>query len=216
MQEGLRALYARYLEHCNRHDFEALDTFVAHDVRVNDEPQGFDAYIHGLRRVRAAFPDYRWELRHLLIDGCWLAAHFIDSGTHAGAFLGVEATGRVVATRGFAIYRIEDERIVEVSVKATTFHCSNSCVRAAPHDSPIAARTLAQGTAYVVRTRLTVVASSTGPPGRQLVQRDARTRWSTRAYVCCLPTPHRRCRRAERLGRATRGARPDRGRRPGK
>ena len=63
-----------------------------------------------------AFPDYHWDLRHLLIDGCWLSAHFLDTGTHRGAFLGVPATGRLVTVQEFAVYRVESDKIVEVWV----------------------------------------------------------------------------------------------------
>jgi predicted ester cyclase len=55
----------------------------------------------------------RWELRHLLVDGDWIAGHFLLSGTHRGPFLGVPATGRSVTAREFALYRIEDGRIAE-------------------------------------------------------------------------------------------------------
>jgi hypothetical protein len=65
-----------------------------------------------------AFPDYRWELDHLLIDNCWIAAHFHDTGTHRGIFLGVPATGRSVATQEFAVYRVTAGKITEVWVTA--------------------------------------------------------------------------------------------------
>jgi predicted ester cyclase len=61
---------------------------------------------------------YRWNLEHLVIDGCWLSAHFIDTGTHRGTFLGVPATGRPVTTQEFAVYRIDADRIAEVWVTA--------------------------------------------------------------------------------------------------
>jgi aspartyl-tRNA synthetase len=72
--------------------------------------------------VVAAFPDYRWELRHLLVDAPWLAAHFTDTGTHRGSFLGVPASGRSVSTQEFAFYRVDAGRIVEVWVTADDLH----------------------------------------------------------------------------------------------
>ena len=62
----------------------------------------------------AGFPDFRWELRHLVIDGPWIAAHLTDTGTHRGTFQGVEPTGRPVATDEFAFYRVDAGRIAEV------------------------------------------------------------------------------------------------------
>jgi predicted ester cyclase len=114
----LDAWYRRYNEHCNEHRFGELDAFVAADVVVNDAVQGLADYAAGLRGVVTAFPDYRWELRHLLIDGGWIAAHLHDTGTHRGTFLGVPATGRQVATQEFAIYRVTAGKIAEVWVTA--------------------------------------------------------------------------------------------------
>jgi predicted ester cyclase len=114
----LTAFYARYLATCNAHDLAGLDAFVAEDVVVNGEPVGLDAYVAGLRAVIGAFPDYRWELRHLLVDGDVIAAHFADSGTHRGRWLDAEPTDRIVRTDEFAFYRIADGRIAEVWVTA--------------------------------------------------------------------------------------------------
>ena len=103
--------YAEYNATCNAHDFIGLDAFVAEDVVVNGAPIGLAAYVAGLRAVVEAFPDHRWELRHLLADGDVIAAHFDDSGTDPG-------TGRVVHTDELAFYRIADGRIAEVWVAA--------------------------------------------------------------------------------------------------
>lgn len=109
----LTAFYQRYLERCNEHRFEELDEFVSEDVLVDGTTQGLDRYVAGLRAVVEAFPDYHWDLRHLLIDGDRLSAHLIDTGTHAGTFLGVPATGRAISAQEFAIYRVHRGKIVE-------------------------------------------------------------------------------------------------------
>jgi predicted ester cyclase len=103
----MEAFYRRYMDANNAHEFTRLGEFVAEDVTINGEPHGIAAYIAGLEAVVAVFPDFHWDLRHLLVDEPWLAAHFIDTGTHA-------VTGRRVTTQEFAVYRIEAETIVEV------------------------------------------------------------------------------------------------------
>jgi len=113
-----KAWYRRYNELCNEHRFRELGAFVAADVVVNGEPQGLDGYVAGLEAVVEAFPDYRWELRHLLVEGPWIAAHFVDIGTHLGTFRGIPPTGRGVTTQEFAMYRVHGDRIVEVWVTA--------------------------------------------------------------------------------------------------
>ena len=114
----LAEFYRRYNACCNEHRIADLGEFVARDVVMNDAEGGFDAYADALAVVVRAFPDYRWDLRHLLVDGSWVAAHFLDTGTHRGTFLGVAPTGRAVTTQEFALYRIEAGRIREVWVTA--------------------------------------------------------------------------------------------------
>jgi predicted ester cyclase len=108
------SFYARYNAACNEHRFDDFADFVASDVVINDTGRGLDAYTEGLWAVVRGFPDYRWELRRLLVDPPWIAAHLTDTGTHDGAFLGVPATGRPVKTEEFAHYRLEGGRIAEV------------------------------------------------------------------------------------------------------
>jgi len=115
---GNEAFYRQYLDACNAHEFDRLGQFVAAGVRVNDEVQGLEAYVAGLREVVRGFPDYHWGLRHLFLDGDRIAAHFIDSGTHRGPAFGIAATGRAVRTQEFAVYHLADGLIAEVWVTA--------------------------------------------------------------------------------------------------
>jgi steroid delta-isomerase-like uncharacterized protein len=116
----LAAFYRRYNACCNEHKAEDLGEFVARDVAIDGTVRGLDAYAAELRAVVRAFPDYQWELRRLVIQAPWIAAHLTDTGTHREAFRGVPATGRTVETPEFAFYRFDAGRIVEVGGSA--FH----------------------------------------------------------------------------------------------
>jgi predicted ester cyclase len=65
--------------------------------------------------VISAFPDWHWEMRRIVVDGDYIAVHFTVTGTHRGAFQGIEATGRRVATSEFSLYHLEDATFAEVS-----------------------------------------------------------------------------------------------------
>jgi predicted ester cyclase len=110
----LAVFYRRYNACCNEHRIDDLREFVRDDVVINGTRRGLDAYADGQRSVVRAFPDYRWELRHLTVDAPWIAAHLTDTGTHRGPFFGVQATGRPVTAQEFAFYRIDAGRIAEV------------------------------------------------------------------------------------------------------
>lgn len=102
----LEAFYRHYLQRCNEHRFDELGEFVDENVEVNGAGQGLRGYAKGLAEVAEAFPDYHWDLRHLLVDGCWLSAHLVDTGT--------TPTGRSIKIQEFAIYRVAGGRIIEV------------------------------------------------------------------------------------------------------
>jgi aspartyl-tRNA synthetase len=133
--EGLAPFYRRYNTYCNEHRFDEFDEFVAPDVVINGTDRGLDAYTGGLRAVVRAFPDYRWELRHVLVDAPWVAAHLADTGTHRAPFLGVPATGRSVRTDEFALYRIDAGRIAEVWGTAFAVHVLEQ-IRSEASDPP--------------------------------------------------------------------------------
>ena len=120
--DALERFYRRYNQACNDHRFSDLTEFVAEQVLVDGEPRSRLDYMRALEAVVAAFPDSRWDLRHLMTDGDWIAARFIDTGTHGGTFLGVPATGRAVTAQEFAFYRVEAGRIAEVWGTADDLH----------------------------------------------------------------------------------------------
>jgi predicted ester cyclase len=102
----LEAFYRRYLQRCNEHRCDELGGFVDENVEINGAGEGLKGYAEGLRAVVEASPDYHWDLRHLLVDGCWLSAHLVDTGT--------TRAGRYISMHEFAMYRVAGGRIVEV------------------------------------------------------------------------------------------------------
>ena len=113
-RDELIAFYRRYNACCNEHRWDDFGQFVSGDVLINGTDRGLDTYTENLRTVVRGFPDFRWELRHVIADEPWIAAHLTDSGTHGGTFYAVEPTGRSVTTEEFAMYRLDAGRIAEV------------------------------------------------------------------------------------------------------
>ncbi|KAF0845309.1 ester cyclase [Nocardia caishijiensis] len=97
--------YRRYIGLCNARRFAELREFVAPEVIASETARGVDEYIAGIEAVVTGFPDYHWDLRHLLVDGTWLAARLLGTGTHTGPFRGLAATGRAVRVQELAMYR---------------------------------------------------------------------------------------------------------------
>ncbi|WP_329000045.1 ester cyclase [Kribbella sp. NBC_00709] len=107
MERGeLEEFYRRYLQRCNEHRFDDLGEFVDDEVEVNGAPHDVRRYAAGLRTVVQEYPDFHWDLRHLLIDGRWLSVHLVDTYT--------TPAGRTANLQELAMYHVNDGRIVQV------------------------------------------------------------------------------------------------------
>jgi predicted ester cyclase len=60
------------------------------------------------------FPDYVWEIRHVVEQPPWLAVHLHDTGTRHRPFLGAPGDLSAVETDEFDMYRMAGGRIAEV------------------------------------------------------------------------------------------------------
>jgi predicted ester cyclase len=111
-----RGFYANYVNALNNHDFDRMEAFYSLSIRFQlyDRVQNFDELIDGLNGIDGAFPDWRWEVLEVLFDGDLITARYADTGTHIGLFQGIEPTGRKVQALEFAVYRVIDDRIVEM------------------------------------------------------------------------------------------------------
>lgn len=109
-----REFYAAYIATCNNHRFAELESFVAADIMVDDMAIGQDRYITLLKELGAAFRDYHWEVRRIIVEGPWLAVHLAVTGTQTGSWLGIAPTGRRIRADELALYRLSGNRIAEV------------------------------------------------------------------------------------------------------
>jgi steroid delta-isomerase-like uncharacterized protein len=104
----------------NGRDLSLLDELIADDY-VNDAalpgtPPGRAGQAAVMERLWAAFPDGRFEIGHIAVDGDVVICIGTMSGTHEGELLGVPASGRHVAWRMCHIMRFDaDGRAIEHS-----------------------------------------------------------------------------------------------------
>ena len=113
-REQHRSLYLSYLDYCNVHDLDRMTSFYTSTIKVNDLPMDPAAVAAQFAPLFSAFPDWHWEIRTLVVDCDYIAGHFAVTGTHRGAFQGIEATGRRVTISEFTFYRLEDGKFAEV------------------------------------------------------------------------------------------------------
>ena len=98
-------------------DLATIDRFFAPDVISHDMPPGFPQGIEGVRMFFSAFregmPDVRVRIDEIVVEDDRAAVATMIEGTHTGALMGIEPTGRRISVRGIDMVRVADGRIVE-------------------------------------------------------------------------------------------------------
>jgi predicted ester cyclase len=89
--------------------------FVAHWPASSEVPErrGLEGIRFGVQRIRTAFPDWHEKVLDVFGSGDRIASRYISTGTHAGAFWGIEPTGRRIEIQEISIFRITEGRIAE-------------------------------------------------------------------------------------------------------
>jgi steroid delta-isomerase-like uncharacterized protein len=109
-----------YDELWNRFDETMVSVLLHDDVRfrgsLGRDAQGHREFVEYMRMVHAAFPDFRNVVEEVVVEGDRAFARLAYSGTHRGAVLGVEPTGRRVQYAGAALFRVRDGRIASLWV----------------------------------------------------------------------------------------------------
>lgn len=88
------------------------ESVVDHDPAPDQGP-GPEGFHDFFKSLTSAFPDAKIEPQQLVADDDHVAVAYTLTGTHEGAFHGVEPTGKKIEVRGVQIARFEDAMIVE-------------------------------------------------------------------------------------------------------
>lgn len=74
---------------------------------------GRDAYVRGSAAFLVAFPDWRAEIRDVLVDGNLISDRVHISATHTASINEAPATGEVIDDDCAHLWRVEGGRLVE-------------------------------------------------------------------------------------------------------
>jgi steroid delta-isomerase-like uncharacterized protein len=117
--EDNEAIVRRYFEEAfNNGNLVVIDELFAPDYVNHGSIPGQPVQDReGMKRVeqatRAALPDIRFQLDHVVASGDMVAHHWTATATHTGAFMGVPPTGRHLSAAGMVFTRIRDGKIAE-------------------------------------------------------------------------------------------------------
>jgi steroid delta-isomerase-like uncharacterized protein len=76
-------------------------------------PPGVEGLTLLLAMLRAGVPDIQFPIEDLIAEGDKVVARYTVQGTHRGDFQGIPPTGKQIALRGLAYYRLEGGKIAE-------------------------------------------------------------------------------------------------------
>jgi steroid delta-isomerase-like uncharacterized protein len=119
--DSVAALIHRFYDEAwNRWNDAAVDELLSHEFVVRgslgDETVGRNGFRAYRDKVHAAFPDFRNEVRELLVDRHRGAVRLRCSGRHAGELFGIPPTRRVVRYEAAAFFHENDGRLSEAWV----------------------------------------------------------------------------------------------------
>lgn len=104
----------------NAGDLTAADELLAQDFSfrgsLGEEMRGCDAFKNYVRSIRLALDGYRCEILECVSEGDRAFAKMRFSGTHVGPFRRFAPTGKRISWDGAALFRFEEDRIVELWV----------------------------------------------------------------------------------------------------
>lgn len=113
-KELIRKMYNECL---NTRKLELLDQFIDEnfvDARGEKGPAGFSKTINAMYQ---GFPDIHWNIEDMMAEGNQVVIRWIWNGTNTGQFRNWAASGKKVHDNGIAIYKIENNKVVSVSMQ---------------------------------------------------------------------------------------------------
>lgn len=125
--EENKNIVRRYQEIYNGNHLEDLLEVVSEDLLTSKIMPGIPSGIEGAKAAHqimlTGFPDYQTVIDDLIAAGDKVVARITMSGTHAGTFMGIPATGKRVQFTGIYIARIANGKIVlSIGVKMSSLH----------------------------------------------------------------------------------------------
>ncbi|GAB7093846.1 ester cyclase [Halolamina litorea] len=97
-------------------DLDAVDDIYTEDA-VEHTPMGDISGHEGIResfrRNRDAFSDYTVTVEEMIAEGDTVAVRLTERGTHDGAMMGIDPTGKEFEHQTMAFMRFEDGRVAE-------------------------------------------------------------------------------------------------------
>jgi steroid delta-isomerase-like uncharacterized protein len=114
--EENKALIRRAYDALNQRNWEVVYEAASPDIVLHNASttmQGLDAYKQFISAFLTAFPDARFTLEDVIVEGDTVVTRQTFRGTHTGEFRGIPPTGKQGSTTGIVITRLANGKAVE-------------------------------------------------------------------------------------------------------
>ena len=113
-----KLLVRRYIEEViNTGDTSAIESFISPEYAEIFEGQRYSLGINGAKEhilgVRKTYPDLMLTIERQIAEDDYVATCITARGTHAGEWMGIKPTGRVVTYSGVNIDKVVGGKIAE-------------------------------------------------------------------------------------------------------
>ncbi len=118
--ETNKAVVTRYLEQVwNKGRLDLMEEFFVEDVVLHNIQKapgldGRDSLKAVIGMTRESMPDIQFTLHDVIAEGDKVVLHWSYKATHQGEMMGIPATGKQLTTSGAGIFRLANDRFVEV------------------------------------------------------------------------------------------------------
>ena len=121
MEEN-KAIVGRFFEELLSTDnFAVADELLSPDFRFyfagSPDAMDLESYKEFLAARRSAFPDRRFVVEDMIVEGDKVSARFTMRGTHEGELRGIAPSGKEVTMTGIDMIRLEEGKMVEDRVE---------------------------------------------------------------------------------------------------
>ena len=107
-----------YEEIFNMGKLDQVDTLIAAEY-IDHNPigpggeSGIEGFKQTVRALRFAFPDLRFTVEQMIVNGDQVVTRTTMQGTHKNSFMGIDPTDKQVTVSGFDIFRVADGVVAE-------------------------------------------------------------------------------------------------------
>jgi predicted ester cyclase len=122
--ESRRLVERFYNDMWNHADEDVARTILSPDLEfrgsIGELRRGTEGFIGYMRKIHAAFADYRCRIDDLIATGDRAAAQMMFTGIHRGSLSGEAPTGKAIGWAGAAFFTMGDRRITRIWVLGDT------------------------------------------------------------------------------------------------